>query len=46
MTDDFRQAAKTATIFARDSANIVRLKVESGEAGGLTPGAATLTGDR
>ncbi len=40
--DAFRQAAKTAAIFARDSANIVRLKVEAGEAGGLTPGSATL----
>lgn len=41
-TDQFRQAAKTATLFARDSANIVRLKVEGGEPGGLTPGLVTL----
>lgn len=41
-TDQFKQAAKTATLFARDSANIVRLKVEAGEPGGLTPGAVTL----
>ena len=41
-TDQFRQATKTATLFARDSANIVRLKVEGGEPGGLTPGVVTL----
>jgi DNA polymerase-3 subunit beta len=41
-TEEFRQAAKAATIFARDSSNIVRLKVTAGEAGGLTPGAITL----
>lgn len=41
-TAEFRQAAKTASIFARDSANIVRLKVEPGEAGGITPGSVTL----
>jgi DNA polymerase III subunit beta len=41
-TDTFRQAAKTASLFARDSANIVRLKIESGEAGGVTPGNVTL----
>jgi len=41
-TDQFRQAAKTATLFARDSANIVRLKVEGGEPGGLTPGVVTI----
>lgn len=41
-TDQFRQAAKTATLFARDSANIVRLKVETGEPDGLTPGIVTL----
>ena len=41
-TDQFRQAAKTATLFARDSANIVRLKLEAGESGGLTPGVVTL----
>lgn len=41
-TDQFRQAAKTTTLFARDSANIVRLKVEAGEPGGLTPGIVTL----
>ncbi len=40
--DQFKQAAKTATLFARDSANIVRLKVETGEPGGLTPGVITL----
>ncbi len=41
-TEDFRGAAKRAAIFARDSANIVRLKVSSGEAGGLMPGALTI----
>jgi DNA polymerase-3 subunit beta len=41
-TDLFRQAAKQASIIARDSANIVRLKVAEGESGGLTPGAITL----
>jgi DNA polymerase III subunit beta len=41
-TDEFRQAAKAALIFARDSSNIVRLKVAPGEEGGLTPGAVTL----
>ncbi|HEU5349123.1 MAG TPA: DNA polymerase III subunit beta [Ktedonobacterales bacterium] len=41
-TELFRQAAKQASIFARDSANIVRLKVAEGESGGLTPGIVTL----
>jgi DNA polymerase III subunit beta len=41
-TEQFRQAAKQAAIFARDSANIVRLKVAEGESGGLKPGAVTL----
>lgn len=41
-TEQFRQAAKTASIFARDSANIVRLKVTAGSAGGLMSGAVTL----
>ncbi len=41
-TEGFRAAAKRAAIFARDSANVVRLKITSGEAGGLTPGAVTL----
>ena len=41
-TDQFRQAAKQATVIARDSANIVRLTVAEGESGGLTPGAITL----
>ncbi|HEX6542190.1 MAG TPA: DNA polymerase III subunit beta [Ktedonobacterales bacterium] len=41
-TDEFRQAAKQASIFARDSANIVRLKVTEGENGGLKPGVVTL----
>ena len=40
-TAEFRQAAKTASLFARDSANIVRLKIEPGE-GGMTPGSVTL----
>jgi DNA polymerase III subunit beta len=40
-TTEFRQAAKTASLFARDSANIVRLKIEPGE-GGMTPGSVTL----
>lgn len=41
-TETFRQAAKQASIFARDSANIVRLKVAEGESGSLTPGVVTL----
>jgi len=41
-TEGFRAAAKRAAIFARDSANVVRLKITSGEAGGLTPGAVTI----
>jgi DNA polymerase-3 subunit beta len=41
-TEGFRAAAKRAAIFARDSANVVRLKITAGEAGGLTPGAVTL----
>jgi DNA polymerase-3 subunit beta len=41
-TADFRAAAKQASLFARDSSNIVRLKVEPGEAGGLQPGSITL----
>jgi DNA polymerase-3 subunit beta len=41
-TDQFTQAARRANLFARDSANIVRLKVETGEPGGLTPGVVTL----
>lgn len=41
--DHFLQAAKQASIFARDSANIVRLAVSSGEEGGLTPGSVTLS---
>jgi len=40
--EDFRQATKTASLFARDSANIVRVKVYAGESGGLTPGSLTL----
>jgi DNA polymerase-3 subunit beta len=41
-TADFRQAAKTAALFARDSANIVRLKITPGESGGIMPGSVTL----
>lgn len=41
-TADFRQAAKTAALFARDSSNIVRLKVEPGESDGVMPGSVTL----
>ena len=41
-TEEFRAAAKRAAIFARDSSNIVRFKVESGQEGGLTPGKVTL----
>jgi DNA polymerase-3 subunit beta len=40
--DTFRQAAKTASLFARDSANIVRLKIEAGANDGLMPAALTL----
>ncbi|HET8906771.1 MAG TPA: DNA polymerase III subunit beta [Ktedonobacterales bacterium] len=42
-TDELRQAAKQASIFARDSANIVRLKVAEGQGDGLTPGAVILS---
>jgi DNA polymerase-3 subunit beta len=41
-TEPFRTAAKRAAIFARDSANVVRMKVAAGESGGLTPGAVIL----
>ncbi len=37
-TADFRQAAKQASLFARDSSNIVRLQVNAGEGDGLQPG--------
>jgi DNA polymerase-3 subunit beta len=42
-TAQLRDAAKRAALFARDSANIVRVKVEPGEADGATGGAATLS---
>jgi DNA polymerase III subunit beta len=42
-TEELRQAAKQASIFARDSANIVRLKVAEGQSGSLTPGGVTLS---
>jgi len=41
-TEPFRLAARRATLFARDSANIVKLTVAPGEQGGLTPGIVTL----
>ena len=41
-TADFRQAAKQASLFARDSSNIVRLQVNAGEGDGLQPGSVTL----
>jgi DNA polymerase-3 subunit beta len=41
-TADFRQAAKQASLFARDSSNIVRLQINSGEGEGLKPGSVTL----
>jgi DNA polymerase-3 subunit beta len=41
-TNEFRQAAKTASLFARDSSNIVRLRVEPGQGDNLTPGSVTL----
>jgi len=40
-TSDFVKAAKTANIFARDAANIVRLEIVPG--GELAPGRVTLT---
>jgi DNA polymerase-3 subunit beta len=40
-TSDFLKAAKTANIFARDAANIVRLEIVPG--GELAPGRVTLT---
>jgi len=40
-TSDFLKAARTANIFARDAANIVRLEIVPG--GELTPGRVTLT---
>ncbi|HEY7834482.1 MAG TPA: DNA polymerase III subunit beta [Ktedonobacterales bacterium] len=42
-TDELRAASKRASLFARDSANIVRIKVEPGEVDGVTPGAVTLS---
>ncbi|PWT74360.1 MAG: DNA polymerase III subunit beta [Chloroflexi bacterium] len=41
-TADFRQAAKRVALFARDSSNIVRLRIDAGENGGITPGTVTL----
>ncbi len=41
-TADFRQAAKQASLFARDSSNIVRLQINAGEGDGLQPGSVTL----
>ena len=41
-TADFRQAAKRVALFARDGSNIVRLRVDAGENGGITPGTVTL----
>jgi DNA polymerase III subunit beta len=41
-TADFRQAARQASLFARDSSNIVRLQVTPGEGDGLQPGIVTL----
>jgi DNA polymerase III subunit beta len=41
-TEDFHAASKRAALFARDSANIVRVKVDPGE-GGLTAGTVTLS---
>jgi DNA polymerase-3 subunit beta len=38
----FRQAAKTAALFAQTNANIVRLRVETGEGESIMPGAVTL----
>ncbi|HEV7129622.1 MAG TPA: DNA polymerase III subunit beta [Ktedonobacterales bacterium] len=42
-TDDLRAAAKRASLFARDSANITRIKIEAGEGGGAMPGSVTLS---
>ena len=41
-TTDFRQAARTASLFARDSSNIVRLQVTEGAEEGLVRGSVTL----
>jgi DNA polymerase-3 subunit beta len=41
-TADFRQAARQASLFARDSSNIVRLQITPGEGDGLQPGTVTL----
>jgi DNA polymerase-3 subunit beta len=42
-TEDLRAASKRAALFARDSANIVRVKVEPGAGDGATPGVVTLS---
>jgi DNA polymerase III subunit beta len=42
-TEDFRNAARRGALFARDSANIVRVKVEQGEPGSGSTGSLTLS---
>ena len=41
-TGDFRQAAKSVALFAKDSNNIVTLTIEPGRAEGVEPGTAML----
>lgn len=41
-TKEFAAAVKSAALFARDSSNIIRVKVNPGDSGGLEPGAITV----
>ncbi len=41
-TAEFRQAAKRASLFARDNSRIVRMRIDPGENDGMTPGSVTI----
>ena len=41
-TKEFAAAVKSAALFARDSSNITRIKINPGDSGGLEPGAITV----
>lgn len=41
-TKEFAAAVKSAALFARDSSNITRVKINPGDNGGLEPGAITI----
>ncbi len=41
-TKEFAAAVKSAALFARDSSNITRVKINPGDSGGLEPGAITI----